>query len=295
MELRHLRYFVAVAEDLHFTRAAHRLNIAQPPLSEQIRNLEGELGVQLLARTKRSVRLTDAGRLFLEEARRTLTQVEHAVRLAQRAAVGEIGALSIGFVPSADLSVLPKVIPAFAKRFPNVHLDLYNMTGASQVDALRDGRIQLGILLQPVDEDAFVVETILREPFVIVLPAKHRLAAHRRVALRSLAHENYIFFPRRIAPKTYDMLVSFCRAAGVTLRVTQESDHVQTTLGLVAAGLGVSLIPASVRHIQRKGVTYRHLRPPVPWIEMCVAYRRDTQSQAVRNFATVVHEMAQRR
>jgi DNA-binding transcriptional LysR family regulator len=295
MELRHLRYFVAVAEDLHFTRAARRLNIAQPPLSEQIRNLETEMGVQLLARTKRSVRLTDAGRLFLEEARRTLTQVEQAVRIAQRAARGEVGALSIGFVPAADLSVLPKVIPAFAKRFPSVHLELHNMTGAGQVDALRDGRIQLGILLQPVDNDSFVVETILREPFVMVLPTGHRLAAHRRVPLRSLAQENYIFFPRQIAPKTYDMLVSFCRAEGVTLRVTQESDHVQTTLGLVAAGLGVSLIPASVRHIQRNGVTYRHLRPPVPWIDMCVAYRRDTQSQAVRNFVAVVREMTKPR
>jgi DNA-binding transcriptional LysR family regulator len=290
MELRHLRYFVAVAEDLHFTRAARRLNIAQPPLSEQIRHLEAEIGVQLLARTKRSVRLTDAGRLFLEEARRILVQVEQAVRVAQRAAAGEVGALAIAFVPTADLRVLPRVIPEFGRQFPGVRLELHNMDGAAQVDALRDGRIHLGILLQPVDNEAFIVETILREPFVLALPESHPLAARRHVSIASLAHENYIFFPRRIAPRTYDMLVSFCRSAGVTLRVTQEPDHVQTALSLIAAGLGVSLIPASVQHLQRRGLAYRPLRPPVPWIEMCVAYRKDTQSPSVRNFVNVVRE-----
>jgi DNA-binding transcriptional LysR family regulator len=294
MELRHLRYFVAVAEDLHFTRAARRLNIAQPPLSEQIRNLEDEIGVQLLARTKRSVRLTDAGRAFLEEARRTLAHVEQAVRVANRAAAGEVGALAIGFVPTADLSVLPKVIPEFGRRFPDVRLELHSMTGADQVEALLQSRIQLGILLQPVDNDAFIVETILREQFVMVLPEKHRLAARRRVPVASLAFENYIFFPRRIAPRTYDMLVSFCRSVGVSLRVTQEPDHVQTALSLIAAGLGVSLFPASVQQLQRKGITYRRLSPPVPWIDMCVAYRKDTQSQAVRNFVVVVREAMRR-
>jgi DNA-binding transcriptional LysR family regulator len=292
MELRHLRYFAAVAEELHFGRAARRLHIAAPPLSQQIRNLEAELGVQLLARTKRRVRLTDVGRLFLEEARSTLAQADRAVRIVRRAGNGEIGQLAIGFVPAADLRVLPTVLPRFAKRFPDVQLILHLMNGALQVEALRGNRLHVGLLRLPVDDESLVVESILREPFVIALPERHRLTSYRRVPIRALTREPYIFFPRPLAPPLYDLIVSVCRQAGVILNVTHESDNMQTILSLIAAGLGVSLQPASIQHIQRKGVVYRPLRSPLLHAELGVAYKRDSDSAVLRAFLEVLREAA---
>ncbi len=290
MELRHLRYFVAVAEELHFGRAAARVRIAQPPLSQQIRQLEQELGVTLFNRTRRRVELTPAGRAFLEDVRRVFGQVELAVRTAQRASRGEIGQLALGFVPSADLDVLPRVLRVWSARFPTVEIELYTLLPRAQLEALRDGHIQLGFLRLPVDERGLVLESIQREPLLAALPQGHRLARSARVRLGDLAGETMILFPRHIAPGYYDLYIRACRHAGFTPRVLHPGS-MQTNLGLVSAGLGVALMPASIRNLRRAGVVYRALAPPVPHVEMAVAYRRDHRSAVLPAFLRVLREV----
>jgi DNA-binding transcriptional LysR family regulator len=293
MELRHLRYFVAVAEELHFSRAASRLHMAQPPLSQQIRQLEQELGVALFTRTKRRVEMTPAGGAFLEEARRVLAQAERGVRPAQRAGRGEIGHLAIGFVPSADLDLLPRVLRVWGAQFPHVEIELHALLPAAQVEALLDGRIHIGFVRLPLDDSGLAVESIQREPLLAVLPRGHRLARSVRVRLPDLAGDTMILFPRHIAPGYYDVFVNACRRAGFTPRVLHPGS-MQTNLALVSAGLGVSLLPASIRNLRRAGVVYRPLAPPVPQVEMAVAYRRAERSAVLPAFLEVTHDVVRR-
>jgi DNA-binding transcriptional LysR family regulator len=290
MELRHLRAFVAVAEELHFGRAARRLRVAQPPLSRQVRALEEEIGVELLERTTRRVALTPAGRGFLAEARRVLAQTERAVRAAQRAGRGEIGHLALAFVPSADLDVLPRVLRLWNARAPEVELALHALLPGQQVEALRRGDVQVGFLRLPVDGAGLAVEPIAREPLVAALPADHPLARCRRVRVGDLRTAPLILFPRTVAPGYYDRLVSVCRRAGFAPRVVHETASMQTNLGLIAAGLGVSLLPAAIRNLARAGVVYRPLAPPVPYVEMAVAYRRDERAPVLRAFLATVRD-----
>jgi DNA-binding transcriptional LysR family regulator len=295
MELRHLRYFLAVAEELHFGRAAARLHIAQPPLSQQIRRLEQELGVALFDRDRRRVELTPAGRAFLAETRQVLAQAERAVRTAQRAGRGEIGRLAIGFVPSADLDVLPGALRVWGARFPEVEVELHAMLPDEQVQALRDRRLDVGLVRLPVDAGELAVESIQREPLVAVLPAGHLLAARGRVALAGLRGDPMILFPRRIAPGYHDLFVDACRRAGFVPRIARETESIQTNLGLVAAGLGVTLMPASIRSLRRTGVVYRPLAPPVPHVEMAVAYGREHRAAALPAFLQVLRRVTRAR
>jgi DNA-binding transcriptional LysR family regulator len=290
MELRHLRYFVVVAEELHFGRAAVRLRIAQPPLSQQIRSLERELGVALLIRTTRRVALTAAGTAFLEQARRVLEQADRAVRTAQRASRGEIGHLAIGFVPSADLDILPRALRLWRTRVPDADVELHALLPGQQVEALRHGHIQLGILRLPIDDLSLALESIQREPLVAALPARHPLARRARVRIADLNADAMIVFPRHTAPGHYDLLLSTCRNAGFTPRILHETESLQTNVGLIAAGLGVSLLPASIRNLRRIGVVYRPLTPPVPYTEMAVAYIRENMSEIGQAFLEILRQ-----
>jgi DNA-binding transcriptional LysR family regulator len=292
MELRHLRYFLAVAEELHFSRAAARLRIAQPPLSQQIRQLEQELGVALFQRTNRRVEITPAGRAFMDEVRRVFAQTERAVTTARRAGRGEIGHLAIGFVPSADLDILPRVLRVWSTRFPAVEISLHPLPPSAQTEALRDGRIQIGFVRLPVEDGGLIVETIQREPLLAVLPAGHRLARRATVRLSELRHDPIVMFPRHTAPGYYDFLVGACRRAGFTPQVFNEPGSVQTNLGLVSARMGVSLMPASIRNLRRAGVVYRPLAPPVPHVEMGVAFRHDERSAVLPGFLQVLRDVA---
>jgi len=284
VELRHLRYFVAVAEELHFGRAAVRLRMAQPPLSQQIRALERELDVLLLNRTTRRVALTVAGATFLLQARRVLEQTEQAVHAARRASRGEIGRLAIGFVPSADLDLLPRALRLWRKRFPDAEVELHALLPEQQIEALRHGQIQLGILRLPVDDRSLVVRRILREPLLAALPVRHPLAQRARVRIADLKADPLILFPRRTAPSHYDWLLSTCRRSGFTPRVLHETESLQTNVGLIAAGLGVSLLPASIRNLKRVGVVYRPLAPPVPHVALAAAYMRDDPPEVAQAF-----------
>ncbi len=294
MELRHLRYFVAVAEELHFGRAAARVRIAQPPLSQQIRQLEQELGAELFTRTNRRVELTPAGRAFFDEATRVLAQAERAVRTAQRASRGEIGRLAIGFVPSADLDVMPRVLKVWTARFPYVEIELHSLLPTAQVEALREERIQIGFLRLPVDTAGLVVEPIMREPLIVALPRAHRQARSARVRLTDLSEDTMILFRSDVAPEYHDVFLSACRRAGFTPKVLHPGS-MQANLGLVSAGLGVALLPASIRNLRRAGVVYRPLAPPVPVVEMAIAYRREERSAVLAAFLDVLREVVGRR
>jgi DNA-binding transcriptional LysR family regulator len=285
MELRHLRYFVTVAEELHFGRAARRLHLSQPPLSMQIKALESEVGAMLLARSRRKVELTPAGVVFLREAREILARVEQAGAAARRADRGEIGELSIAFITIADYNVLPVVLSEFRARHPGVRLNLREATTDAQLRDLAAQRIDVGFMLAPVQDSTLASEPLLREPLIAALAERHPLARKRgALALASLAEWPFILFPRHMAPGLYDDIVSFCRQTGFSPRVEQEAVQMQTIVSLVSAGLGVALIPASMRNLGRAGVVYRLLREKSPLTELVVAWRQGETSPALVRF-----------
>lgn len=294
MELRHLRYFVAVAEELHFGRAALRLRVAQSSLSSQIRVLEGELGVALLKRSKRRVYLTDGGRAFLPEARSILRQVDQALRVVRRADRGESGTLGVGFVPSADCISFPQILRTFKRRAPQIEISLRNLSSVEQLAALRAGDIDIGFS-RPLGPDPEIrSEVILRESFVLAVPQDHHLARAALVALPDLAHEPLLLCSRQHGALQHDVIITAFRAAGVLPKILFETDHIQTILGLVAAGIGLSLLPASVETLRAPGLAYLPLKTSALQLEMAVAYRREDPSAVLAGFLTVVHEFARR-
>lgn len=291
MELRHLRYFVAVAEELHFGRAAARLHVAQPPLSRQIQLLERELGISLFIRRNRRIELTTAGQVFLEGAHQTLASADIAVRDAQRAARGEIGRLALGFVGSATYSVLPALLRSFRMRYPTVELDLQTMTTQQQVTAFQKRSIQIGILRPPVGERMLALQTVAYEPLVVVLPESHPLAHSEHVALAALAGEPLILYPRADGPGVRDAIVGQCLQAGFTPRIVQEAAEMTTIAGLVAGGIGIALVLASTEHLHSWGVAYRPVDGDIPSWELALAWRQDDTSAIVRAFLSAAHEV----
>jgi DNA-binding transcriptional LysR family regulator len=291
MELRHLRYFLAVADELHFGRAAARLHIAQPPLSQQIRQLEAELGFPLFLRTQRRVRLTEAGAAFRDEARTLLERLEQAKAAAGRVARGEAGALAVGFVASATYGLLPRLYRRFRERHPGVALTLDEMSTAEQVEALRAGRIQLGLARPPVGDDALQAELLADEALVAALPARHPLAARATLPLRALAHEPFVLFPRQPRPGWIDVVQEACRTAGFRPAVAQEVLDLSTAVTLVAAGIGVSLVPASAQALRLDGVTYRALAAPTPRSPLVAVQRPDERRPVVERFLEVAREL----
>lgn len=256
MELRHYRYFVAVAEELHFRRAAERLHISQPPLSQQIKQLEAELQVQLLERTSRRVALTEAGRAFLEEARSVLTAVDRSVATVRRVAAGEVGWLRLGFVASAVADLLPAMLERFRARAPDVQIELREMTTQVQIDALADGTIDLGIARDIHGGDDVARTPVRTEALLAALPAGHGLAARGVIHLEELAAEPFIMLPRGRIPRVHDHVLFLCRAAGFSPRVAQEAVQFPTILSLVEARIGVAIVPEPVRVFRTTGVAY---------------------------------------
>jgi len=291
MEMRQLRYFVAVAEELHFGHAAARLNISQPPLSQQILKLEEELGVRLFLRNKHKVELTEAGQCLLGRAAQILREVEAAIRDAKRAEYGEIGQLEIGHSPSADLVVLPRIISKFKLARPDVGLRFNSMNSIAQVEALRLNSIQIGVVRLPMESGEHHVVPVFREPLVAVLPARHRLSARRSIRLADLATEPMVLFPRKNSPAYFDLIANICRRAGFVLDVAQECETIQTVISLVAMGAGVSLQPESVKQMKRRGVVFRSLQPPVPTVEVGVAYMPQNRSGAVAEFVAIARSI----
>jgi len=288
MELRHLRYAVAVADELHFGRAAARLHIAQPPLSQQIKQLEDEIGARLFDRSHRRVRLTDAGAAFISEARRTLASAERAADAARRAARGELGRLALGYVSSAAYELLPSLVRAFRKRAPDVTLALEEMSSSEQSRALAAGTLDLGLVRRPPPIEPGLAGTVVRrEPTVLAVPRDHALAAPRRLRLRALTHEPLIVFPARPRPSWADVAIDLCRRAGFEPRISHEALEMASALSLVAAGIGVALVPASIRAVRRPGVVFRPIAP-APTSEILLVRRDEPPSELVARFLEIV-------
>ncbi|MCC3434343.1 MAG: LysR family transcriptional regulator [Microcoleus sp. PH2017_15_JOR_U_A] len=291
MELRHLRYFIAVAEELNFTRAAERLHMAQPPLSQQIQHLEAELGFQLFRRTKRTVVLTEAGQVFFEEAQKILLQVDRAIQLGKQTSRGELGQLTVGFVSSAAHNVVPAILQAFRTRCPAVKLELHELTTNEQLQRLRFGRIDIGFVRPPIEEDGINSEIVFREPLIVALPETHYLADRAVVELRELSAEPFILFPRSLAPGLYDPIVSLCLQAGFSPIAGQEAIQMQTIISLVAAEMGVAIVPASMQNFQRTGVVYKHLQEPSPIVSIALIWR-DNPTPAVQRFLQTARDLS---
>jgi len=279
MELRHLRYFLAVAEELHFHRAAARLHISQPPLSQQIRALERELGVTLLLRNRRRVALTAAGEAFRDDTRAILAAVDRAAEHAQNIARGSLGTLSVGFVGSAMFSpTLPDILREFRASRPEVELVLRELPTVSQLQALANGELDVGVVRGPIATSdihpQIELMTIQRERLVAALPADHRLAGRRRLRAEDLRGETFVILTRREAPGLFASLSSAMREVGGVPDDVLEVAEMQTIISLVAGGFGVSLVPASVGSVDRSGVAFRPFAGPTPTIELSVAWRK---------------------
>ena len=291
MELRHLRYFIAVAEELHFGRAAQLLGISQPPLSQQIQALEQELGARLFDRTNRRVELSEAGRLFLEEARLVLAQVDKAADVARRAQLGELGELKIGFTSSAPFnSSIPQAIFAFRQAFPAVHLNLKEMSSRDVAEGLVDESIEVGIMRPLVLPESLSVVELFREPLVAVIRADHPLAegSEQGLQLAALADEPFVFFPRSYGSGLYAQFLSLAREAGFSPHISQEAGEAMTIIGLVSAGLGVSVLPASFQHTRIKGVVYRPLLDPDANTAVWLVQRKGSNSPMANAFADLL-------
>ena len=301
MDLRQLRYFVTVAEELHFGRAAQRLAMTQPPLSQQIQALEEEIGVQLFIRTRRSVVLTPAGQQWLPEVRRVLADAAALPGLAQRLARGEVGSLALAFVSTADYGILPELLRHFRARHPEVQLQLREATSDVQLEALAEGAIDAGLVIRPqlaVLPQGLSYLPLVREPLVLAVPDGWRPpgshATPQAVALRDAAHEPLIIFPRRSAPAFYDIITGYYARDGLTPAIAQEAIQMQTIVSLVSAAMGVALVPASLCNLRRTGVSYLTLRDAGPEIETGLAWREGAAGTApvLRSFIDIAMGLA---
>lgn len=288
-----MRYFVTVAEEQSFVRAARRLHISQPPLSNQIKQLEEELGVLLFRRSSRGVRLTEAGELLLEEARRVLIQLEQTARMVERIGSGKVGRLSLGFVPSATNEVLPPLLYEFQREYPDVELFLHEMMPDRVVQRLHARQIDVGFFYLPFEDGALEVEAVSREPLVVALPQTHRLAEEAEIDLRALEREPFVLPRRYEMPGLYAQVTETCREAGFVPRPVQKDVWLmQTIVGLVASGIGVALVPASLRNFRRRSVVYRTVQDSSPTVEMGMVWRRGSSSAVLKAFLGVAERIA---
>ena len=294
MELRHLRYIIAVAEEGHITRAAERLDIQQPPLSRQIKAIEREIKVQLFRRMPRGVELTDAGAAFLDGARSMLANLDQTVESTRRTARGEQGRLSVGLTPTAPFHPLvPRAIRAFRDAFPLVSVTLEESLSHELLERMRDDRMDVGFIRSSVaDPESLVIHPLLDEAMVVALPSGHVLAeGNMAVSLKHLAGETFILYGPP-GSGIYDSTIAACRAAGFSPRVGQQAPRITSTLSLVAAGLGISFVPASLQRMNMDGVTYRRIKGIVPKAILSLASRRGDVSAVVRQFVTLVKRTA---
>jgi DNA-binding transcriptional LysR family regulator len=289
MEHRHLKYFIAVAEELHFGRAASRLHIAQPALSKQIQQLEQEFGFPLFYRTKQRVELLDAGHVFLDEARRILRQTENAVESARRTHTGQSGRLVIGFSATATLEVLPRILRKYRRLYPDVIVDLSEIGTIRGAELLLDSPLSVGLLRSPsfLNEESFCIETILREPFVVALPDSHPAAKQDSVRIKALAGELFMVPPRQPGWDYSDAIFQILEDNGIGPRIAQEATQTLALASLVAGGLGIALVPASLSNLRISGVSYRPIKGRSQTSDLAMVWKRDSRASTLRTFLDV--------
>ena len=291
MEFRQLRYFIAVAQELHFGRAAERLDITQPALSKQIRILERELDLELLTRTKRVVSLTQAGEVFFGQAQQLLQQAEQAVKLTKRTAKGEVGRLKIGFTATATYTVLPNLIQRFRGHHPQVEVEMLEFCTEGQVSALNRSEIDIGFLHPPIDTRGLEIHPILAEDFLVVLPPQHHLSDRRSLSLADLATESFILHSRSEGPFLYDQFLKLCAEVGFQPQINKEVDSHQSRICLVAAGMGVTFIPAGLRSLVNSNLVCKPI-PNIPLkLEFAAAWRSVATMPVLQKFLIILQTM----
>ena len=286
MELRHIRYFIAVAEERNFTRAAMRVGIGQPPLSQQIKDLEGEIGAPLFRRLAKGAELTEAGKAFLDQIQGVVPQVERATVEARRAGRGEVGSLRVGYTSSSAFNpVVPNAVREFRRTYPDVELSLQEAHTTELIAALSQGQLDVVFLrAERTENDDFQLHPLSEEPLVVVLPTGHPAASFEAIDLAMLRSDPFVLFPRIVGPTLFDVIMSACRTAGFEPILGQSAPEIHAVVNLVAAELGVSLVPASMRQLQVAGVAYRSITGEAPTTRLSLGLRRGDTSRLVRNF-----------
>lgn len=291
MELRHLRYFVAAAEELNFSRAAARLRVSQPPLSRQIKNLEEEIGASLFDRSRQKLRLTAAGKVLLEQAKQILALSDRAAQLAKAVSQGKSGQLNVGFLSPLGGVFLPAAVRKFRQKFPQVEVTLTEMVPRRQIKALSEGWLDVGIV--PKDEARFekdiALEPALEVRMMAALPPEHSLTTLRKVPLQKLADEPLVAFKRSSAPALHDWIRDLCRASGFEPNIKRQCDQAQAMLDSVASGIGIAILPEFFRRYQSE-VAFRPLAPHSPKTELCVAWRRGDQSESLHALRVILQQ-----
>ncbi|MFT8872455.1 MAG: acetoin biosynthesis transcriptional regulator AlsR [Sporolactobacillus sp.] len=294
MELRHLTYFITVAEELHFGRAAARLRMTQPPLSKQIKALEEELGVRLFKRSKRHVELTSAGALFLVEARQVFDRLNQAVDTAQRAARGEFGRLVIGFVGSASYDILPLLIREYRHRFPDVSVVLHELSTPDQLAELIGGHIDIGLLHPPVSHSLIAAEPVKRGFAALALPKLHPLARQTDIRLSDLRDQSFIVVSRDIWPGLYDQFLSLFQNESFTPQIVQEATEYQMVVGLVSAGIGIGVVPGTAEKLFNLDVVYRRISDHPLASVLSMAHLKTNTNPAMLRFIELTRDICQR-
>ena len=299
MELRHLRYFLAVADTLNFCRAAERLHLSQPPLSQQVRRLEAELGARLFDRTRRQIKLTPAGEVFAVKARAILAQSDEAAKLAARAERGEFGHLRLGLwqlpVPPVQTRLIIECLGEFVKQRPDIHLTLQSLQAADQIKAVKDGAIDVGIVRLPLalKSRGIAIETILRERIVLAMSENNSLSRFKTVPLRELCNQRYIMYMRDANAEFHDFIAKACRKEGFKLNIAYSQEDLYSVWALIGAGLGVALAPASLQELRLPGIVFRKFEPALPFMEMALAYLRTDNVSVVSQFLDVARKIAE--
>jgi DNA-binding transcriptional LysR family regulator len=292
MDLRRLRYFTAVAEELHFGRAAQRMHVVQSAVSHQLKLLEEELGFSLLERSRHNVRLTVSGEIFLPEARDLLRRADEAMRRARASADGTVGRLAVGFVDNVLWSMLPPILRDFRQRWPQVELTLHPLDRSAQIEALRTSVIDIGIMPSPSPGHALKSVALAEAPLVAAIPEGHPLAVRPTLSIVELADESFVLFPRRMNSRLLEIIVACCASAGFAPRIVQEAEQLHTLLALVSAGLGVTLVPQWVARVQQLGVVYIPIDDLLTPYELIAAWNSSSDNPAVANFRETAARIA---
>lgn len=291
MQIRHLHYFITVAEELHFGRAAKRLNMTQPPLSLQIQQLEDILGVKLFNRTRRHVELTHAGNVLLIEARQIINEIKNATNTVKKAHNGSIGQLKIGYTSNAIYEILPSILQIYYECFPLVDVRLQLLSTAEQSQAFYENKIQIGLLCPPIENSCLNLKTIYKEPLIIALPSDHPLAAKNLPIYTSdLSDSSFIITSREIGTGFYDVIINTCYQSGFSPNIIQEVNDLHTAVTLVSTGLGVTFVPLSLKQYKKKNVVYKSLTDTKTTIDTNIAWNNNEKSSIVTNFVKLVME-----
>jgi DNA-binding transcriptional LysR family regulator len=288
MDIRHLRYFLAVADEQSFSRAAQKMHIAQPPLSQQVKQLEDELGVLLFDRDSRPVKLTSAGRFLASHVRPILAELNDLKVAVGRMGRGEVGVLGVAFIGSATISLLPTVLREFREQYPDVLLNLYEMNFSEQQQALLEGRIDAGFTRPAINDPKIECIELHSEPLVVAVPKGHRLALKEKIALPQLRAENFVSFPRTTSGSYGAHIYEICRKAGFEPEIVQEANELQTLLSLVASGIGIGIVPELSSQVRKADLVYLNLKKPAPKTSTSLVYRKDDDNRLLSGFIKVV-------